>query len=81
MVLDISSFEELKEHLPNVVNYEEVLWIVDESISSKESILELIENKNIITISSIKGAGGKQLNGGKGDGIILAITNKCLEKN
>lgn len=79
MVLDISSFEEFKNYIDGYVNYEKVVWIVDNALSSKEDVLNLINNKNLISINSIRGANGIQLDG-EDNGVLIITTNKCLEK-
>ena len=77
--LNINSFEELKTYTKGVINFDEVLWVKDGLISSKEEVLKLIKNKNILSIDNIKGANGRQLDG-KGNGVIIMTTNQCLER-
>lgn len=78
-VLEINSFEELKSFTKDVINYDEVLWVKDGLISSKEEVLILIKNKNILSIDNIKVATGTQLDG-KGNRGIIITTNQCLEE-
>ncbi|WP_034061224.1 hypothetical protein [Lacinutrix jangbogonensis] len=75
IALEINSFEELKTHITDVENYEDLLWVKDGLISSKQEVLILIENKNVLTIQSIKGANGKE-----GNSVIIITTNQCLEE-
>lgn len=52
--LEINSFKEFKNHIDGYVDYEKVVWVRDGVVSSKNEILELIENRNILTVNSIK---------------------------
>ena len=77
--LEINSFDEFKIHVEGDIDFEKVLWIRDGVVSSKNEILELIENRNILTVNSIKGANGRQLDGAL-HGVLIITTNKCLDK-
>ncbi|WP_055435575.1 hypothetical protein [Lacinutrix algicola] len=77
--LEINSFEEFKNYIDGYVDYEKVVWVVDNALSSKEGVLKLIDNKNLININSIRGANGSQLDG-EDNGVLIITTNKCLEK-
>ena len=78
-VLDIDSFKEFKTHVEGTVDYDKVLWVRDSIVSSKKEILVLINNRNILSINSLKGASGIQLDGAL-NGVLLITTNQCLNK-